>query len=124
MENDSLKKRLITITENANIAEMSAYFQTFPQDRLSREYDPCDWAIGPFERIDDLTFEKKSQWNDPWNIGWQGRAIHNGSLIEHNGKLHMLYRCNPSMESLSARIGLAIYESGKGWIDYEKNVAL
>jgi hypothetical protein len=121
MENDKLRSELLDATQKASESHMPAYFETFSRDRLSKEYDPCDWAIGPFERIDALTFEMKTQWKDPWNIGWVGNAIHNASLIEADGKLFMFYRCNPAMEALSARIGLAVYADATGWVDYENN---
>ena len=85
---------------------------------------PLPWAIGPFEKINSLTFEKKSPWRDPWKVGWEGRAIHNAALIERDGKLYMFYRCNPAMESLSARIGLAIHEENTGWTDCRDNPAI
>lgn len=124
MNNNRLRESLRAVTEQAKAATLSPFFQTLSQERLSREYDPCDWAIGPFERIDRLTFEKKSHWPDPWNIGWEGKTIHNASLIEEHGKLYMFYRCNPSMEALSSRMGLAIYEESKGWTDYAENPIL
>jgi hypothetical protein len=120
-DNPVLREKLRAVTQKAMESKLSPLFATFSQDRLSREYDPSDWAIGPFARIDRLIFEKKSQWEDPWRIGWEGRAIHNASLIEDNGRLYMFYRCNPAMESLSARIGLAIYTEGTGWIDDGEN---
>ena len=62
----------------------------------------------------DLKKSLSTQWKDPWEIGWEGHATHNATLIEEGGRLHMIYRCNPSMEGLSARIGLAVYDERPG----------
>jgi beta-1,2-mannosidase len=115
------RDRLREVYLRAREAKLSPLFQTLSSDRLSRDYDPCDWAIGPFERVDRLAFRKVSQWKDPWEIGWEGHAVHNASLIEEAGRLHMFYRCNPSMEGLSARIGLAVHDERTGWADHGDN---
>jgi beta-1,2-mannosidase len=115
------KERLRESYRLSREAKLSPLFLTLSSDRLSQEYDPCDWAIGPFERIDRLAFRKPSQWKDPWDIGWEGHATHNATLIENDGRLHMIYRCNPSMEGLSARIGLAVYDERTGWSDSDAN---
>jgi beta-1,2-mannosidase len=121
MDNDQFRQTLLETSRAAKESRLSPFFQTLSSDRFAKEYDPCDWAIGPFERLDHLTYEKKSQWPDPWNIGWEGRAIHNASLIEADDALYMFYRCNPSMESLAGRIGLAIYREDAGWVDWRDN---
>ena len=121
MDDQQLRQSLVAATRAAEKAELSPFFQTLSSDRFAREYDPCDWAIGPFERLDHLTYEKTTRWPDPWDIGWDGRAIHNASLIERDGALHMFYRCNPSMESLSGRIGLAVFRDETGWVDCPAN---
>lgn len=61
LNNPVLREKLRAVTQKAMESKLSQLFSTFSQDRLSREYDPSDWAIGPFARIDRLTFEKKSQ---------------------------------------------------------------
>ena len=115
------KDKLREVYLRAREAKLSPLFQTLSSDRLSREYDPCEWAIGPFERIERLTFSKQSQWKDPLEIGWEGHAIHNATVIEEEGRLHLFYRCNPSMEGLSARIGLAVHDERTGWTDSGEN---
>jgi len=121
MKNQQFRQILLKTTREAEKSTLSPFFQTLSSNRFAKEYDTCEWAIGPFDRIDHLTYEKKTQWPDPWNIGWEGHAIHNASLIEENNGLYMFYRCNPSMESLSGRIGLAIYREQTGWVDWRDN---
>ena len=121
MNNEQFRQTLLETSRAAKESALSPFFQTLSSDRLAKEYDPCDWAIGPFERLDHLTYEKKAEWPDPWNIGWEGRAIHNASLIEADDALYMFYRCNPAMESLAGRIGLAIYREDTGWVDWRCN---
>jgi len=118
---ESFRESLRAVTRAAEKAVLSDYFRTLSCERLSKEYAPCPWAIGPFERLDHLTFEKTSRWPDPWDIGWEGRAIHNASLLEAGDALHMFYRCNPQMEGLSGRIGLATYREQTGWVDSPRN---
>jgi hypothetical protein len=121
MDADRIRQALIEVTRGAETSRLSPFFDTLSEERLSKEYDPCEWAIGPFERIEELTYEKTARWVDPWDIGWEGRAIHNACLIEEGGKLHMFYRCNPTMESLSARVGLAVHDDDGGWVDHPEN---
>jgi len=85
-----------------------------------RENKPA-WAIGPFEKNDSLTYAKTSVWQDPTQVGWRSGFIFNPSLVEHEGKLYMFYRAAPKKETLCSRIGLAIYDPGTGWQDYENN---
>ncbi len=80
-----------------------------------------DWAIGPFEKNDAMTYRKTAEWSDPHNIGWRSGFIFNPSLIEHEGKLYMFYRAAPKKETLCSRIGLAIYDPETGWEDYPGN---
>jgi len=80
-----------------------------------------EWSIGPITRDEEMTFVKKSVWNDPTGIDWKCGFLFNPSLIAHDGKLFMFYRAAPKKESLCSRIGLAVYEEGKGWTDYDKN---
>lgn len=108
--------------ENVKTAELSPFFQTLSENRLAAEYEyGKPWIISGFELYPELTFEKPGQWNDPLGIGWEATAIHNCSLISHDSKLFMFYRANPAMESLSARIGLAVYSEVEGWTDYKDN---
>ena len=80
-----------------------------------------EWCVGPFRREDKLTFKKPAQWRDPLDIGWTGNFVFNCSLMKKDGKLYMLYRCAPKKETLCSRIGVAVYEEGAGWKDYEEN---
>lgn len=79
--------------------------------------DPGDWRIGPFQQEDSLTFRKTRPFSDPTGIGWESHFIFNPCLVEKDGKLYLFYRAAPQKESLSSRIGLAVYEEGKGWED-------
>lgn len=85
--------------------------------------NPPDWAIGPFSRDPAMTFEPPGTWPDPWRIGWESRCLWNPTLIEHEGRLHMIYRAGPRKESLSCRLGLAIWD-GVSWRDFEGNPIL
>lgn len=85
-----------------------------------RETKPA-WAIGPFEKNDALTYTKTARWKDPTNVGWRSGFIFNPSLVEHDGKLYMFYRCAPKKETLCSRIGLAVYDPQTGWQDYGDN---
>jgi len=74
-----------------------------------------DWAIGPFQRDQSLTFTKSEQLADPTGIGWTSSSIFNPSIIEEDGFLHLFYRASVKKESLGSRIGHAIYVAGSGW---------
>lgn len=120
--NEKLRRSIMNETRKAEQYQLSPYFKTLSSHRFSQEYDTGKgWIIGPFEHIPELTYEKSIQWNDPLNVGWKCNSIHNCSLLPVDDKLFMFYRANPSMESLSSRIGIAVYQEGKGWHDYEGN---
>ncbi|MBP8989683.1 MAG: hypothetical protein KBG64_05630 [Clostridia bacterium] len=119
--NQQLRKIVEKTTREAEKTTLNPFFDTFSADRLAREYNLCEWSIGPLERLDELTFEKKTCWHGPWNIGWDSRALHNAALIEKDDALYMFYPCNPTMESLASRIGLAIYREKTGWVDWKDN---
>ncbi len=82
--------------------------------------DAADWAIGPFVQDDAMTFRMSHSWPDPLGIGWEGNALWNPTVINHDERLYLFYRCGPRKESLSSRIGLAIW-TGRQWIDYAGN---
>lgn len=89
---------------------------------LSRQY-PANvdrWALGPFQSDPRLTFHKSSVWADPLEIGWDSRCIWNPTLIEDRGSLYLFYRSGPRRESLSSRIGGAVWD-GQQWMDFETN---
>ena len=111
----SFRKQIMNVTESAAKYELSNYFKSLSSDRFSKEYDlGKNWIIGPFEKDEKLTYTANTSWKDPFNIGWKYSAIHNCSLLPHDGKLFMFYRANPSMESLSSRIGRAVYNENSG----------
>ena len=62
-----------------------------------------------------------SQWPDPTGIGWTTSATFNPSLIRHDGRLVVVYRASPSMESTASRIGMAVYDPAPGWTDSSRN---
>lgn len=91
------------------------------QDDFSSAYAQTpDWAIGPFQKADGLTFRLTDQWEDPTGIGWSSESIFNPSIIEDDGELVMFYRASPRKESTSSRIGMARY-GADGWVDSAAN---
>ncbi len=93
-----------------------------------RELDFCGsyaaaapWRIGPFRPEPSMTFHKEKEWRDPWDIGWKSGFLFNPSLIVKDGKLYLFYRAAPRKETLCSRIGLAVWEEGKGWEDCPEN---
>ena len=89
------------------------------ETKFCRDYgkDPAEWRVGPFEMVPEMTFVKTRPFDDPTGIGWASHFIFNPSLIEWDGRLFLFYRAAPQKESLSSRIGLAVWEEGKGWDD-------
>lgn len=86
------------------------------------KYEPGKkWAIGPFSKLDKLTYKKTEQMPDPTGISWTSSSIFNPSIIEHDGSLYLFYRAAVKKESLGSRIGLAIYTPEFGWQDSPKN---
>jgi len=94
------------------------------QDDFSGSYpDAASWAIGPFTREPELTFELTTQWTDPTGIGWTSASIFNPSIITVGGQLVAFYRASPRKESTSSRIGLARL-TASGWVDAASNPQL
>lgn len=90
-------------------------------DQFSAEYpERPEWAIGPFEKEDSLTFRPEHQWRDPTDIGWTSSSIFNPSFIVREGRIHLFYRASPMKESTGSRIGLAVHD-GTGWTDHPGN---
>ena len=79
------------------------------------------WAIGPFERIPELDFALDDQWADPVDIGWTSASLINPTLIARDDELHLFYRASPRKESLSSRIGHAVFRQATGWVDDARN---
>ncbi len=84
---------------------------------------PAAWAMGPFQQDPSLTFHKPSVWADPLAIGWDSRFLWNPTLIADHESLYLFYRSGPRRESLSSRIGVAIW-NGEGWADFPGNPLL
>ena len=92
------------------------------QEYFSARYEGnAEWAIGPFTEDASLTFSAQEQWPDPTGTGWTSSAIFNPSLLTDGDRLVLFYRASPSMESMSSRIGVAIHDTVRGWMDSELN---
>jgi hypothetical protein len=103
------------------LAHTNALTDRISTDQFSARYpDRPDWAIGPFERDDALTFRLEGQWDDPTGIGWTSDSIFNPTVIEHGDELHLIYRASPRKESVSSRIGHAVRRDGV-WHDSPAN---
>ena len=89
------------------------------ETKFCRDYgeNPAPWRVGPFQILPDMTFAKERPFEDPTGIGWESHFIFNPSLIVKDDQLYLFYRAAPQKESLSSRIGLAVYQEGKGWED-------
>lgn len=89
------------------------------ETKFCRDYgeNPAPWRVGPFQILPDMTFAKERPFEDPTGIGWESHFIFNPSLIVKDDQLYLFYRTAPQKESLSSRIGLAVYQEGKGWED-------
>lgn len=95
---------------------------TISTDQFSAAYpEHPAWAVGPFRKDDALTFRQVNDWEDPTGIGWTADSIFNPSVIERDGKLYLFYRASPRKESVSSRIGVAVYDPEAGWQDNPSN---
>lgn len=94
-------------------------FERLSEDDFCRDYGgtPADWRLGPFTKDDAMTFVKTRAFDDPTGIGWKSTILGNPTLIERDGSLHMFYRAYPRKESLSTRVGHAVYSEKTGWSD-------
>lgn len=102
-----------------NEATDSLSQQTFLDQR-----SPEPWTAGPFEHRADLDFALRTQWEDPADIGWTSESIINPTLIARGDELHLFYRASPKKESLSSRIGHAVFTERSGWQDAPSNPAV
>lgn len=102
-----------------NPATQSLSQQTFLEQRAADS-----WGLGPFRRLPELDFVLSDQWPDPVQIGWTSASLINPTLIARGDELHLFYRASPAKESLSSRIGHAVFETGVGWRDDEANPAV
>lgn len=88
----------------------------------TRYPDAQPWQIGPFSEVPELTFHAPlDHWNDPTAVGWHGTSVINPSLLPVGDDLHMFYRASPRMETLSSRLGHAVYSPRTGWSDDRDN---
>jgi beta-1,2-mannosidase len=95
---------------------------TISTDQFSAAYpEHPEWAVGPFRKDDSLTFRQVQDWADPTGIGWTADSIFNPSVMERDGKLYLFYRASPRKESVSSRIGVAVYDPETGWQDNPSN---
>ncbi|GAA3309153.1 hypothetical protein [Arthrobacter ramosus] len=95
---------------------------TISTDQFSAEYpEHPEWAVGPFRKDESLTFRQVQDWADPTGIGWTADSIFNPSVMERDGKLYLFYRASPRKESVSSRIGVAVYDPETGWQDNPSN---
>ncbi|BCW73189.1 hypothetical protein [Arthrobacter sp. NicSoilB8] len=95
---------------------------TISTEQFSAAYPECpEWAVGPFRKDDSLTFRRVRDWDDPAGIGWTADSIFNPSIMERDGKLYLFYRASPRKESVSSRIGVAVYDPETGWQDNPGN---
>lgn len=103
------------------LAHTNALTDRISTDQFSAQYpERPEWAIGPFERDDDLTFRLDGQWDDPTGVGWTSDSIFNPTVIPHGGELHLFYRASPRKESTASRIGHAVHRVG-AWHDSPAN---
>lgn len=103
------------------LAHTNALTDRISTDQFSAHYPARpDWAIGPFERDDALTFRLEGQWPDPTGIGWTSDSIFNPTLIQRGQDLHLFYRASPRKESTASRIGHAVHRDGR-WHDDPAN---
>lgn len=95
---------------------------TISTDQFSAEYpERPDWAVGPFRKDDSLIFRQLQEWDDPTGIGWTADSIFNPSLMVRDGKLYLFYRASPRKESVSSRVGVAVYDPATGWQEKSSN---
>lgn len=116
--NESYRRTLAQGLTQARVAD--AGFSNLSVEGFNQLYqDPPDWAIGPFTQDPAMTFQLGGTWPDPWQIGWDSQFLWNPSMIEYQGRLHMVYRAGPRKESLNCRLGLAVWHGS--WHDFEGN---
>jgi beta-1,2-mannosidase len=95
---------------------------TISTEQFSAEYsERPEWAVGPFHKDDSLSFKQVQDWDDPTGIGWTADSIFNPSIMERDGKLYLFYRASPRKESVSSRIGVAVFDPESGWQDNPAN---
>jgi len=116
--NDILKANYLTAFNQEIREEISGLTEG---QFISKYEADKKWAIGPFSKLDSLTFQKTKQMPDPTAIGWTSSSIFNPSIIENNGVLYLFYRAAVKKESLGSRIGLATYTPETGWQESSNN---
>lgn len=94
-------------------------FQKLKMDLFCREYEPYkSWAVGPFEKVPELTFTKKMPLKDLTGIGWASTFLFNPSVVVEDGTIWLYYRAAPKKESLCSRVGLAVRRPGGSWEEF------
>ena len=117
-----LTKELLTESYHFAKGQNIGFLDELSTRTLSEHYTPCpSWAIGPFQKKEEMTFHMPKQWRDPTGIEWSAGFIFNPSLIEKDGALYLVYRATPKKETYAGRIGMAVYTPENGWRDYENN---
>lgn len=109
-------KHSLTMTQPDEVVSLSI-------NQFATNYPhPQPWQIGPFKEIQELTFNVPlGSWIDPTCVGWRGTSVINPTLLPVGNELHMFYRASPRMETLSSRLGHAIYTPRSGWVDDDSN---
>ncbi len=115
---ESSRETMRRIFESALEVPVSQ-FESLSELDFCRDYgsSPAGWRLGPFAQDNAMTFVKTRAFEDPTDIGWKSTILGNPTLIEREGALHMFYRAYPRKESLSTRIGHAVYSDKTGWTD-------
>jgi beta-1,2-mannosidase len=109
----SLDDARVQYGEQTSGLSESTFLEQYPGD--------VAWAVGPFVRMPELDFALDGEWDDPTGIGWTSASLINPTLIARGDELHLFYRASPRKESLSSRIGHAVYTRAAGWVDDPQN---
>jgi predicted GH43/DUF377 family glycosyl hydrolase len=126
MLTESQRQLVIETHRQALAVPVSPMQQGLRELQFAGDYGPhpAPWRIGPFHEVPELAFRKRAQWPDPLGFGWTSSALFNPSLLPFDGKLAMAYRAAARKETLSSRIGIAVFLEGDGWTDLVENPVL
>ncbi len=93
-----------------------------------------EWMLGPFERFENaqpiIQKNSETEFKDPMTnrtINWESMATFNPAAIVKDGKIHVFYRAEEKLGEKeigghTSRIGLAISEDGKKYIQNNQPV--